>query len=93
MGGRLKNILDPFPGERDHSKIRLKGQGHEMNTYLKAYKIESLLSLHAQLVFQIFWLPQKEKNKFKDFAGFFEKLTNSKECSGIRIIISVPAFL
>ncbi len=60
MGGwGLKHILDPFPGERDHSKIRLKGQGHEMNTYLKAYKIESLLSLHAQLVFQNFLAASK----------------------------------
>jgi hypothetical protein len=38
-----------------------------MNTFLKAYKIESVLYVHVSLVFKFVGWLVKEKNKYKDF--------------------------
>jgi hypothetical protein len=63
--------------------------------FLKVFKIESVPYVCAQVAFQIFRLPclVEEKNKFKEFACFYLKHTNSKDCCGSRIIIFVPASL
>jgi hypothetical protein len=33
------------------------GLGHQINMILKAYKIKTVLSVHAQMVFKFFYLP------------------------------------
>jgi hypothetical protein len=44
----------------------LKGLGHEMNIFLKAYKNESALHVYAPLVFKILGCLVEMKNKYKD---------------------------
>jgi hypothetical protein len=61
---------------------------------LKAYKIESILSGHAPLSFFNFlaaW--SKRKINMKMLLASMKTLTNSQDCSGSRIIISIPASL
>jgi len=48
--------------------------GHQIkNIVLKAYKIESVLSVHVQMVFQFLACLVKKNNKCKVSACFFEK--------------------
>jgi hypothetical protein len=46
-----------------------------MNIFIKAYKIESALYVHAPLDFKFLRYNVEEKNKCKDFACFHEKFS------------------
>ncbi len=48
--------------------IRLKGLCHEINTLLKAYNNKKVLSVHALIVFTIFYFLIDEKIKLKVLA-------------------------
>ncbi len=56
----------------------IKGKGHQMNIFWNAYKMKSVLSVHAQIVFKFLACPVQDKNKFKFSACFFETLTKFK---------------
>ncbi len=72
----------------------IKGTGSLVEYFFKAYKIKSVYFVHAKMVSKFLAWLVKEKNIYKFSVCFFEKtLTNSKNCSGSRIIISVPATL
>ncbi len=59
--------------------------------FLKAFKIISVLFLHAQTVFKLLVCHFKEKKRWKVSAFFFTN--NSKYCSGSRIRFSIhPIF-
>ncbi len=75
----------------------LKGTGSREEYFLKAYKIESVLYLHAHLVFRKkFWLPCRGENirtYIKIVLGSMKALINFKDCPRSRIIISIPSSL
>jgi hypothetical protein len=58
-----------------------------------AYKFESVLHVQELMMFKFLGCLVEEKNKCKDFACFNENLAKSKDWSGSRILISVPACL
>ncbi len=53
----------------------LKWLGQQMNIFL-VFKIKSVFHVHAQMVLRFLAFLFKDKNKYKVFAFFFEKLTN-----------------
>jgi hypothetical protein len=61
-----------------HWSIPLKGLGHQMNNFLKAYEIFSVFCVHA-LLFENFY-DAWSKRKI-DFVCFYENPTNSKNTS------------
>jgi hypothetical protein len=67
---------------------RLKGMDHEMNIFLKAYKTESVVYVHALLVLKFLGCLVEEKI----FHASMKTLTISKDCYENHIIISVPAY-
>ncbi len=59
-------------GARSLFYCPLKGQCHEMNNFLKALKINSVLSVHAPMVSKFFFIFNVSKCTFKVPAYFFE---------------------
>jgi hypothetical protein len=56
-----------------------------MNICLKAYKIKTVLSVHAQMVFNFLVCLVKERRKIMKFLlASLKTLTNSKDCSKSR---------
>jgi hypothetical protein len=53
-------------------KLFFKGTGSPDEYFLKAYKIAFVLSVHALLVIKLLGCLVEEKNKYKDFACFYE---------------------
>jgi hypothetical protein len=51
----------------------LKGLCHQLNIFLDAHAIKSVLSVHAQMVFKFLACLVQEKNYFEVFDSFFEK--------------------
>ncbi len=64
--GWKRGKLEFLRSEEEESKDRkpLKGLGHQMNIFLKAFKIKLILYIHALLVFKLFGCLVAEKNKF-----------------------------
>jgi hypothetical protein len=52
-----------------------------MNIYLKAFRMKSVLSVHAQMIFKFLAYLVREKNKYKFLLAFLKKLTNSNNCT------------
>jgi hypothetical protein len=67
--------------------------GHEMNILFKSSIIESVLFVHAQMVFKLIGCLLRRKVNIKFLLASFKTLTNSKYGSESHFRISVPAFL
>ncbi len=49
----------------DKKDSYVKELGHQMNIFLKAYEIKSIIHVHAQMVFTFLACLVQEKNKYK----------------------------
>ncbi len=78
---------------RIHQK-RLKGLGHEINIFLKAYKSVSVFYVHAPKLFKCLGRLVKDKINIKIVLISMKTLTNFKDSSGGRNINlnSSPSF-
>ncbi len=52
----------------------LKGLDHQTNIFVKAYKIKSVVSVYAQIVFKLLACIIEEKNNYKISACFLENI-------------------
>ncbi len=91
-------ISDPDPGTgswfctHPGSCQHLKGVCHQMNNFLKAYKIKSVLYIWSQMGFNFYciWIARKSTLLFKFLLASMKTLTNFGDFTESRSRIYIP---